>query len=107
MGLRIAGEFITRKELTDAISAPNVSAALGSAILEYTVAVDERRTPRAHGFFIEVDGDGVGQSVFTVIIIYSSSFMPTLTALSFIPTGPNAHLALIILNTVLYPWYQL
>ena len=63
-------------------------------MLKFTVAVDERRTPRAHGFFIEVDGDGVGQSVFTVIIIYSSSFMPTLTALSFIPTGPNAHLAL-------------
>ena len=60
MGLRIAGEFITEKELSDAISAPDIRTALGCAVLEFTVAVDERKTPRAHGFFVEVDGVGVG-----------------------------------------------
>lgn len=53
MGLRIAGEFISEKELHDAIDV--LKGTLGR-VPEFTMAVDERKIPRAYGFFVELEG---------------------------------------------------
>ncbi|GLB35342.1 putative GH3 auxin-responsive promoter [Lyophyllum shimeji] len=51
--MRAAGEFVTDKELLDAVHA--VSDTLGN-VTEFTVIIDDRRIPRAYGFLVELNG---------------------------------------------------
>ncbi|KAF9466377.1 GH3 auxin-responsive promoter [Collybia nuda] len=53
VSMRASGEFVTEKELQDAIQAQdNV---LGS-VVEFTTVLDDRFVPRAYGFLVELQG---------------------------------------------------
>jgi hypothetical protein len=95
MGLRVAGEYITEKELSSAIYSPEVKDALGCSVLEFTLAVDERKTPRAHGFFVELDGEPGKPCQLISYMNFLSLFITTPS------TGSNAHTALTHLYTLL------
>ena len=91
MGLRIAGEFNTEKELCSAIYSPDVKDALGCSILEFTLAVDECKTLRAHGFFVELDREP-GKLI-------SRMLLPSSLTLLFRQPGLKAHTALTHLHS--------
>jgi len=48
----------TSKELHSEIYADDVKEVIGSGVLEFKVVVDERRTPSAREFFVELNGKG-------------------------------------------------
>ena len=62
VGLCIAGKFITEKELSDALFSSEVQGSLRCKMLEFSLIVNERKTPRAHKFFIKLDGELVSIS---------------------------------------------
>lgn len=60
--MRASGEFVTEKELQDAIQAQDNI--LGS-VVEFTTILDERFVPRAYGFLVELQGPpGLSLSIF-------------------------------------------
>lgn len=51
--LRALGEYVSDKDLLDAVE--SMTEILGN-VLEFTVILDDRPTPRAYGFLMEFDG---------------------------------------------------
>ena len=90
MGIRIAWEVTTARELCDAIY--SLKDTLGP-VLEFCTVIDERTSPRAHGFLVELDGNPGNRSP-----VPAPS--PLLTQPNFCP-GPDAPSCIQQIQTIL------